>query len=508
MAPSADPPYFCRCRAALALALGSQPLPSMASSSTRRRTPPAAPGAYRVATEVPRANSLPTSCADGIDRLPGWFGRRSRPEADHLQVSLCGRWWSAEWARPRPDPEPALRRRGAADSALCWSRRSDRRRSGGPSDLIAVSREFDADLVCAAYRSGVFPMPVRRGVMGWFSPLRRGVLPLDGLRVSRSLRKMLGRYRISVDVAFDARAGRAVPIAADPAPGSTTRIRRVYRELHRAGVVHSLEAWTAEGRLAGGLYGVSVGGLFAGESMFHDPEIGRDASKVALVALVERLRAAGRRPAARRPVADAAPGLARCGRDQPPDVSAATRGGPDVARRRTGAADNGLMPEMPEVESLARFLTEKCVGHAIARIELTAFSALKTYDPPLSALHGLEIEAVTRHGKFLDISAQGLHLVFHLARAGWLRWKDAAAGGSGQAGAGPAGPAAPAGRRLRLRPHRGRHPAQTRRLRGDRPGVDPACRHARPRSAVRGVRRGRAGRRCCSGPAGPSSRGC
>ena len=82
------------------------------------------------------------------------------------------------------------------------------------------------------------------------------------------------------------------------------------------------------------------------------------------------------------------------------------------------------MPEMPEVESLARFLTEKCVGHTIARIDLVAFSALKTYDPPLSALHGLEIESVTRRGKFLDLSAQGLHLVFHLARAGWLRWRD------------------------------------------------------------------------------------
>ena len=79
---------------------------------------------------------------------------------------------------------------------------------------------------------------------------------------------------------------------------------------------------------------------------------------------------------------------------------------------------------MPEVESLARFLTERCVGHVIARIDLAAFSALKTYDPPLSALHGLEIDSVSRHGKFLDVSAQGLHLVFHLARAGWLRWKE------------------------------------------------------------------------------------
>ncbi len=79
---------------------------------------------------------------------------------------------------------------------------------------------------------------------------------------------------------------------------------------------------------------------------------------------------------------------------------------------------------MPEVESLARFLRDRCVGHTIAGLDLAAFSALKTYDPPLTALLGLEIDGVTRHGKFLDVSAQGLHLVFHLARAGWLRWRD------------------------------------------------------------------------------------
>jgi formamidopyrimidine-DNA glycosylase len=92
---------------------------------------------------------------------------------------------------------------------------------------------------------------------------------------------------------------------------------------------------------------------------------------------------------------------------------------------------------MPEVESLARFLTQKCVGHAIARIDLAAFSALKTYDPPLSALTGLEVDGVSRHGKFLDMSAQGLHLVFHLARAGWLRWKDVQPDQSPKPGRGP-----------------------------------------------------------------------
>ena len=95
------------------------------------------------------------------------------------------------------------------------------------------------------------------------------------------------------------------------------------------------------------------------------------------------------------------------------------------------------MPEMPEVESLARFLTERCVGHVIARVELTAFSALKTYAPPLSALHGLTVGSVTRRGKFLDLEADGVHLVFHLARAGWLRWKDAQPTTPAKPGKGP-----------------------------------------------------------------------
>ena len=92
---------------------------------------------------------------------------------------------------------------------------------------------------------------------------------------------------------------------------------------------------------------------------------------------------------------------------------------------------------MPEVESLARFLRERCVGRTIADVELVAFSALKTYDPPLSALRGLEIDDVTRHGKFIDIAAQGLHLVFHLARAGWLRWSDELPTAPARPGKGP-----------------------------------------------------------------------
>jgi DNA-formamidopyrimidine glycosylase len=82
------------------------------------------------------------------------------------------------------------------------------------------------------------------------------------------------------------------------------------------------------------------------------------------------------------------------------------------------------MPELPEVEALATFLRERAVGHGVARVDVLAISALKTYDPPITALGGLSVTGVARHGKFLDFDIDGLHLVVHLARAGWLRWRD------------------------------------------------------------------------------------
>ena len=83
------------------------------------------------------------------------------------------------------------------------------------------------------------------------------------------------------------------------------------------------------------------------------------------------------------------------------------------------------MPELPEVESLAAFLRSHAVGHAVARADAASFSVLKTFDPPLSALTGQVIAEVGRHGKFLDLSTgEGLHLIMHLARAGWLRWRE------------------------------------------------------------------------------------
>lgn len=135
-------------------------------------------------------------------------------------------------------------------------------------------------------------MPARGGLMGWWSPLARAVLPLEGLRVTRSLAKMVRRYEVRVDSDFEGvLAGCADPRRPDG--WIDADIRRAYRRLHGEGVVHSVETWTTDGQLAGGLYGVSLGGLFAGESMFHRDDIGRDASKVALVALVEILAGAG-----------------------------------------------------------------------------------------------------------------------------------------------------------------------------------------------------------------------
>lgn len=100
-----------------------------------------------------------------------------------------------------------------------------------------------------------------------------------------------------------------------------------------------------------------------------------------------------------------------------------------AAQRVTGrgwSGQTGRVPELPEVEALAGFLRERLLGRAVDSIEVGAISALKTYDPPPTAISGLPVTAVERHGKFLDLDADGLHLVFHLARAGWLRWSDSA----------------------------------------------------------------------------------
>ena len=154
-------------------------------------------------------------------------------------------------------------------------------------DLVGIGADLEPGTLLAAYRRGLFPMPADEVGMPmlWWSPQRRGVLPLGGLRVSRSLRQSVRRMEIRVDTAF----AEVIDACADPDRDSgwiDDDVVAAYTRLHELGWVHSVETWQ-DGELVGGLYGVATGGLFAGESMFHRV---RDASKVALVGLVEMLR--------------------------------------------------------------------------------------------------------------------------------------------------------------------------------------------------------------------------
>jgi len=155
-------------------------------------------------------------------------------------------------------------------------------------ELLGVGADLAPGTLLAAYRGGLFPMPVDRdGPVGWWSPDPRGVLPLDGLRVTASLRKSCRRLTTTVDTAF-VEVVRACGDPRRPEGWITPAVVEAYTELNRLGWAHSIETRTAEGDLVGGLYGLEIGGLFAGESMFSSAT---DASKVALVSLVERLAA-------------------------------------------------------------------------------------------------------------------------------------------------------------------------------------------------------------------------
>jgi len=149
------------------------------------------------------------------------------------------------------------------------------------------------NMLIAAYSNGIFPMADEDGEIGWYEPTIRAVIPLDDgfcvpSRLARTVRS--GRFELRIDTAFAA----VIRACAESVAGRETtwiseEIVRAYSELYRQGIAHSVESWY-EGRLVGGLYGVAIRGLFAGESMFHSE---RDASKVALVHLVDRLRRRG-----------------------------------------------------------------------------------------------------------------------------------------------------------------------------------------------------------------------
>jgi leucyl/phenylalanyl-tRNA--protein transferase len=157
-------------------------------------------------------------------------------------------------------------------------------------DLVALGADLEPGTLLTAYRSGLFPMPVdpakRRSKLAWYSPDPRGVLPLDQLHVSKSLRRSRRRYEVRVNTAFR----RVMTACGDPERDGrwiTDDFLDAYSTMFDLGWAHSFEVWSDE-ELVGGLYGLRVGGLFAGEAMFHTAD---DASKVALVELVEWLQA-------------------------------------------------------------------------------------------------------------------------------------------------------------------------------------------------------------------------
>lgn len=162
--------------------------------------------------------------------------------------------------------------------------------SADETEIVGVGADLEPGTLLAAYRSGLFPMRVGRGgPIAWWSPDPRGVIPLDAFRQSRSLRRARHRFEVSIDAAFET-VMRGCADPRRPHGWIDEDFVAAYTRLHALGWAHSVESYADDGTLAGGVYGVSVGGLFAAESMFHRVT---DAGKVALAALVDVLRDAG-----------------------------------------------------------------------------------------------------------------------------------------------------------------------------------------------------------------------
>jgi leucyl/phenylalanyl-tRNA--protein transferase len=155
--------------------------------------------------------------------------------------------------------------------------------------LVAAGGDLAPGTVLSAYRAGIFPWPDADGRLLWFSPDPRAVLPLDGFHESRRLARTRRQARFTATRDRDFAAVIDACASAHGATWITPDMRAAYVTLHQLGWTHSVEIWDG-GRLAGGLYGVAVGGLFAAESMFHHA---RDASKIAVAELVAHLRARG-----------------------------------------------------------------------------------------------------------------------------------------------------------------------------------------------------------------------
>jgi len=153
--------------------------------------------------------------------------------------------------------------------------------------IVGVGADLKPKTIISAYTQGLFPMPLKRnGPIGWWSPDPRAVIPLDGLHISRTLRRSMKRFHFTVNTAFS----DVIDACADesrPHGWIDSQVRHGYTELHRLGWAHSIETRNDDGELVGGVYGVGIRGLFAGESMFHTET---DASKAALVHTVELLQ--------------------------------------------------------------------------------------------------------------------------------------------------------------------------------------------------------------------------
>jgi len=173
----------------------------------------------------------------------------------------------------------------------CYWQLPDPSSADPDEDLVGIGADLDPATVLHGYATGLFPMFVNladsdvSSVLGWWSPNPRGVLPLSELRVSKSLSHSMKKFEVTFDRAFvEVMNGCQRP--GEEGQWITQEFINTYEQLHTMGFAHSVEVWNHEGELAGGLYGIELGGLFAGESMFHRE---RDASKAALVALVEKL---------------------------------------------------------------------------------------------------------------------------------------------------------------------------------------------------------------------------
>lgn len=166
----------------------------------------------------------------------------------------------------------------------------------GPEGLLALGGDMHPDSLLLAYRQGIFPWPIEGApALTWFSPLERGVLDFAEIRLPRSLRKFAAKnpYRFTFDQAFEKviDACQAAHRPGQPGTWITPELKKAYIKFHEAGHAHSVETWSPiSGALVGGMYGVFLDGVFAGESMFYREP---NASKLALLHLIERLRSRG-----------------------------------------------------------------------------------------------------------------------------------------------------------------------------------------------------------------------